>query len=126
MLYQVIEDGEITQSYSMPDHDDSHHLVTGGERQSCINVIPVPSMTLTGSYFTILVDATGGAKTINLPAAASHTYRIYNIKKIDASGNAVTIDGAGAETIDGAATQVIAAQYDSYTIQSDGTEWWII
>ena len=26
MLYQVIEDGEITQSYAMPDHDDTHHI----------------------------------------------------------------------------------------------------
>lgn len=124
MLYQVIEDGEITQSYSMPDHGDNHHLVTSGQRQEITEVSA--NTTLETGHFSVLVDATGGARTITLPAAASHTHRIYNIKKIDVSGNAVTIDGAGAETIDGAATQVLAAQYDSYTIQSDGTEWWII
>lgn len=28
MLYQVIEDGEIVESYAMPDHDDTHHITT--------------------------------------------------------------------------------------------------
>ena len=50
----------------------------------------------------------------------------YQIKKIDASGNAVTIDGNGAETIDGAATQTLGAQYDSMTVFCDGTGWHII
>ena len=28
MLYQVITDGKISESYAMPDHDDSHHITT--------------------------------------------------------------------------------------------------
>ena len=124
MLYQVIEDGEITASYSMPDHGDIHHLVTSGNRQEITEV--TVNTTLETGHFTVLVDAVGGARTITLPAAADHTHRIYNIKKIDVSANAVTIDGTGAETIDGAATVVIAAQWDSYTIQSNGTGWFII
>ena len=124
MLYQVIEDGQITESYAMPDHDETHHLVTAGKLEEITEVSA--NTTLDETYFTVLVNAVGGARTITLPAAASHTHRIYNIKKIDASGNAVTIDGAGAETIDGAATVVIAAQWDSYTIQSNGTGWFII
>ena len=124
MLYQVIEDGEITQSYSMPDHDDNHHLVTSGNRQEITTV--TVNTTLETGHFTVLVNAVGGARTITLPAAADHTHRIYNIKKIDASANTVTIDGNAAETIDGAATQVIAAQWNSYTIQSDGTGWFIV
>lgn len=124
MLYQVIEDGEITQSYSMPDHDDSHHLVTAGNKEEITEVNA--NTTLDKTYFTVLVNAVGGARTITLPAAASYTHRIYNIKKIDGSANTVTIDGNGAETIDGAATQTISTQWDSYTIQSDGTGWFII
>lgn len=74
----------------------------------------------------ILVDASGGAVTITLPAAADRTGKQYDIKKIDSSGNAVTIDGDGSETIDDSLTNIIGAQYNSVTIVSDGTEWWII
>lgn len=73
----------------------------------------------------VLADATGGAITVNLPPAANATNRVLRVKKIDASGNAVTVDGDGAETIDGAATQALAAQYDALTIFSDGTSWHI-
>ena len=47
------------------------------------------------------------------------------IKKIDSSANTVTIDAAGANTIDGVATKVISTQYDKLTIQWDGTNWHI-
>ena len=73
---------------------------------------------------TIICDAVAGVITVVLPTAASSTNRIYIIKKVDASVNAITIDGDGAETIDGAATQTLSNQYDSITVQSDGTEWW--
>jgi hypothetical protein len=73
----------------------------------------------------IMGDATAGAFTITLPSAVGQTGEMV-IKKIDASANAVTVDGAGAETIDGAATKVLAAQYDSVRIASDGANWMIV
>ncbi|HSC14498.1 MAG TPA: hypothetical protein VLI71_05235, partial [Gammaproteobacteria bacterium] len=48
------------------------------------------------------------------------------VKKIDATANAVTIDGDGAETIDGAATQSLPAQWNAKTVQSNGVAWFII
>ena len=76
---------------------------------------------------TILADATSAAFTVTLPAvAAIPTGRIYNIKKLDSTGNNVTVDANAAELIDGATTAVIAAQFNSLTVQSDGTEWHII
>jgi hypothetical protein len=74
----------------------------------------------------LLIDATAGAKIVDLPLAATAKWRILTVKKIDASGNTVTIDGAGGETIDDAATKVLTVQYQSIRIQSDGTEWWVI
>lgn len=74
----------------------------------------------------ILCDATGGAITVTLPAAASSTGYQFDIKKIDASANAITIDGNGAETIDDAATATITTQYENVTVYCDGTEWWIL
>ena len=82
--------------------------------------------TLNTTHFTVTVDASAGNRVITLPAAAGCMGRIYNVKKIDASVNTVTVDGDGAETIDDAANTVLAAQYESVTVQSDGTEWWII
>lgn len=86
--------------------------------------------TLSSAHHTVLVDATAGNITLTLPTAASAysggVGRVYNVKKIDASENTVTVDGASAETIDGAATQVLTAQWQSMTIQSDGTAWSVL
>jgi hypothetical protein len=82
--------------------------------------------TATATDYTILCNASGGAFTITLPAAASHTGRIYYIKKIDSSANTVTVDGNSSETIDDGLTAVLTVQYESITIQSDGSEWWIL
>ena len=82
--------------------------------------------TATATDYVIICNATSASFTVTLPAAASHTGRVYHIKKIDSSGNTVTVDGASAETIDDGATAIITTQYESITIQSDGSEWWIL
>ena len=71
------------------------------------------------------VDAVGGAIIITLPTAVSNDGQVYNIKKIDASGNYVTVTPAGAETIDGAATKIMSAQWVNLSIISDGVNWLI-
>ncbi len=74
----------------------------------------------------ILVDATAGNVTITLQAALQWEQKKLTVKKIDTSGNTVTIDGNGAETIDGAATKVISAQYVTVNLTSQGGAIWII
>lgn len=92
--------------------------------------VPITSVnantTLDNTHETVLVDASGGARTMTLPAAAGCTGRRYNVKKVDSSANGVIIDPNGAETIDGATTKTIAVQYDSLTIESDGAGWVIV
>lgn len=82
--------------------------------------------TLTADHFMVAVNASSGSVTITLPAAASHTDRIYTIKKIDSSGNKVTIDGNSDEKIDGEETVDLNLQYSYVTIVCDGDEWFII
>jgi flagellar basal body rod protein FlgB len=82
--------------------------------------------TATATDTTILVDASGAARTITLPAASGISGRIYVIKKTDSSGNAVTVDANASETIDGATTYALSAQYKFVVIQCDGTNWHII
>lgn len=89
-------------------------------------------VTKTGTYtattadFTILCDATTGSFSVNLPAAASNSGRIYNVKKIDSSANTVTIDPNASETIDGASTKVINTQYVNIQFQCNGTAWYTL
>lgn len=79
--------------------------------------------TATSADDTILCDASGGAFTVSLPAAAAVSGKVYVIKKIDSSANAVTIDPNGSETIDGATTNALSSQNQRRHIQSDGTNW---
>lgn len=74
----------------------------------------------------ILADAAAGGFTISLPAADTMTGRRLEIKKIDSTSNAVTVDPDGVETIDGSTTMTIDIQNTARTVISDGTAWWII
>jgi hypothetical protein len=91
-----------------------------------------PISTKTSSYVmttadgTILADATSGAITITLPAAASAAETIFTIKKKDITFNIVTVDANGAELIDGSTTYDLRTQYEAIKVQSDGSAWWII
>lgn len=98
---------------------------TGG--LGVLNVTTITSnATLTTSQTVVLCDASSGAITVTLPAASGNDGRHYHIKKIDSSGNAVTIDGNGSETVDGETTQAIAVQYNSIQLVCDGSVWHIL
>ncbi len=91
-----------------------------------INVVTkTGDYTITTTDDVILADASSGAFTVTLPTAAGIKGRVYDTKKTDSSGNTVTLDGNGSETIDGATTQVIKAQYTTITVFSDGSNWHI-
>lgn len=90
-----------------------------------IRTVTSTAYTVSSGDEMILVDATSGSVTITLPAASSSSKRILNIKKIDATGNTVTIDGNSSETIDGATTYVINSQWTNVEIKCNGTAWFI-
>jgi|GEM_PF-3875382 len=81
--------------------------------------------TATSTDYAIWCDATSGNITITLPTAVGIGGKSYIVKKTDATANTVTLDGAGSETLDGATTIVIGTQYQSYSIMSNGTNWFI-
>lgn len=74
----------------------------------------------------ILADATVGGFTITLPTAASAKGKVLLIKATSVAGGNVTIDGDGAETIDGAATLVISTTNRCVQIASTGTNWQLL
>ena len=98
--------------------------------------LAVPVNTQTANYTILLTDhyvlgdATAGAITLTLPASSSsfanNVSQRLSIKKKDASVNTVTIAAAGADTIQGTATVVLAAQYSERTLYTDGTGTWYV
>lgn len=82
--------------------------------------------TLTASDCTARVDATAAPIAVTLPACATVAGQVFNVKKIDGTGNSVIITAQAGETIDGGAVAQILAQWASVTVQSNGTSWDII
>lgn len=78
--------------------------------------------TFAASDYLIVGDTTGGSFSVKLEAAPK-TGQIHVLKK-SVAANTLTLDGNG-KNIDGVATIAINAQYTSYTVQYDGTVWWI-
>mgnify|MGYP001005814075 CR=1 FL=1 len=64
--------------------------------------------------------------TVSLPLAKGFYGQTLFVKKMDASGNAVTIAAKAGETIDGTPTKAIATRFMSYTLMSFGTGWVIV
>ena len=100
--------------------DDSTPLVADVGRT-------VGAMVTTGSppsmSCDVLCNATAGAFSVNLPAVAGVLGREYTITKIDASANAVTLHGNSSETINGATTLALAAQWDTATVVATAAGW---
>jgi hypothetical protein len=83
--------------------------------------------TTADNHKLLLCDATSGAFTVTLPLAATADDGFtIAIKKTDATRNIVTIDGSGAETVDGLSTYLLAGTNDSVILVCDGTNWKIV
>jgi len=70
-------------------------------------------------------DASGGAVTYLLPDGALVDYAVY-VVKTDSSGNAVTVTPYGTQTINGASSFVLAAQYNSVLLTYRAGVWYKI
>ena len=72
----------------------------------------------------IEVDASGGPVTANLPdlGATDNGFTVTAVK-IDNSANVVTLDGNGADTINGAATLELRLQYEAVILKWTGSNW---
>ena len=74
----------------------------------------------------VILCATASGWTLTLPAVAGSKGKIFKIVKTSLDANALTIDGASSETIDGDLTTTLDSQYQSITIMSDGVAWFTI
>lgn len=100
-------------------------LQSAGSHAFTLTAVSSTPFSVTSAHSFLAVDSSGGARTLNLPTAVGITGRKYCIIKVSSDSNAVTIDANGAETINGATTQVISSQYSNVCIVSDGSNWLI-
>lgn len=101
------------------------HQQTGGAFNG-FETLADAAATLTTSQLDklLLITPTTG-RTLTLPLAADCTGRTFTVKNLAAF--AITLDGNGSETIDGAATFAAAdAANDHVQIMSTGTAWLIV
>jgi hypothetical protein len=71
-------------------------------------------------------NPTAAGFTVSLPPAGGQAGKAIIVKNTSASVNVITIDAAGAELIDGAATATIAAAYAARYLVSDGNAWGVV
>jgi hypothetical protein len=83
--------------------------------------------TVTAADNTILANTSSASITVTLPAPGSFAGRIYTIKKIGNGGldNELTISPTSG-TIDGGSSYKIYNDWTYVTLQTDGTDWYII
>jgi phage gp45-like len=96
----------------------------GGSSYVVNSVTTTYTATATTGTQIVLCDTTGGAFTVTLPTAVSNTATIV-VKKIAGSPN-LTVDGNASETIDGGLTATIVRVYESITLISNNSNWWIV
>ena len=84
-----------------------------------LNISTVTAETTASNADVILCS--GGSYTVNL---TEKDRAIIRVKNID-SGNTITIQGLSG-TIDGSANTTLTVQYESMTLVSDGSNWYIV
>jgi hypothetical protein len=122
-VHKILQRNEIRAAFE-PDGQD---IIQRLEPLSyAITTISSSSYTAgTDGETVILANAVSNPITVNLPPALDNLERVFYVKKIDNVNN-VTIDGDGAETIDGQPTAILSTQYQCLTMISNGYEWFII
>jgi len=109
----------------MLTYDDSTELVNWQiQEHNAPITYTAGTHTITNGYELIIGNTTDGNVIVNLPNATQSKGKKYYFKKI-ANPHTLTISGNG-YNIDGSATKVLNTNYETCTVISDGTQWWLI
>ena len=76
-------------------------------------------------YDIVMVDSRGGNVTITLPTLAANQSRQITVIA-QYLGGQITVDGEGAETVDGIAASVLQSKDDFVTVLGTTTEWKVL
>ncbi len=80
--------------------------------------------TVAENIFYVRCNVTSAGFTVTLPLAKGRDGRQIVVKKIDASGNTLTVGISGSDTIQGSATVTTTTQWASWIFISNGNNAW--
>lgn len=117
--------GKLLQNSGVIIDDDDNLSGIAGVTYAHRSVAVSDNIELT-DYFLGCTD-NSSARTFTLPSGAprGQSFTVKDEAGTAASANSITIDTAGAETIDGAATATINSDYGALRFYSDGTNYFI-
>ena len=130
-------DGPDARNYYLGAENDFVMMMSNGAEWFVISSSRSPGNSRfhdgTGTYDldlavdVYLLSAFSGALTARLPPADAPEAvgRTVTIKKIDSSGNDVTVTEQGGAGPD-QSSQILADQYDAVTVMSDGNQWFVL
>lgn len=102
--------------------DDTFNI---GGGQINASVVKTADYTLTSTDYVVYADTGLNSITLTLPTAVGRNGQAYIIKK-RALANTMNINTTSSQTIDGAASLAITAQYTVIKVISDGANWNIL
>lgn len=108
--YEFIEGGGLWQLLA---HDDEY------SRSEQIRRVTADGSVLATDE-TVEIDSTAAAITLTALGANNYIGRTFTFKRVNAGANAITIQMAGADTVDSASALSLATQWESATIRSIG------
>lgn len=82
------------------------------------------SIALEKAWNLVVVDTTGGAVTLTLPSGMPQGWKIIVQDNGNGGTNAVTVQRAGSETVNGTTSVAISADYGRLTLYCDGEGAW--
>lgn len=108
-------------------------LLGTGNLWDCVQTLGVGVTSITAGTANLtqanaglnLVDASGGNVVINMPACSAAVGALFQFKRLDTTANTVTINRAGSDTIDGASSLNLLAQYEYEEMRSNGVASWV-
>ena len=108
--------------------DPTSTLSVAGSVATRVKDVTGTSTTLDDAVSLVLMGSDNSNCTVSLPAASSCTGRIYTFKRLAQTNESVLvrITPNGSDEIDGNNSSMsLDTQYNTLTLQSDGSRWWI-
>lgn len=126
VIFRVNTDGGNALQYVM--FSDGTIQRTAAGAGTTVTTITISGGVSISSSGNILVLATGGAAgiTLTLPTAVGAAGQSACLKKTDSGVGTVTIATTGGQTIDGSSNYFLTNQYQYVTVESDGSNWYIV
>lgn len=120
--------GRVVQVVSGSYYDGFGNPLNLPGYQSISNITAnTSSYNVTFDDYTILCDASSGSLDIILPTPTVSTGgKLFNIKKIDNTGNLVNVYVTDGSNIDYSVTQSLSSRGTNLAVQSSTTQYWIL